>query len=235
MRKVFSVALMATLACAFGLALNANAGVTIDVVFQDGTLPTGITVDPGDPLAPGCEFGGYASGSVATGRCMDVILYSTDDIISMGATVAYSSSNGLALGSAYEWIGVVTARNLMGVPIAFCSPMGGVADTGSQLNSFDCSTPLPPVAGQQLAPGTYKIGTIVWDTSGVTPGTETIAAYINTLFDGVIALINGNIVNTTPSVVVRSHIMTIVPEPGTVSLLGLGLVGLILAGRRSRA
>jgi hypothetical protein len=33
---------------------------------------------------------------------------------------------------------------------------------------------------------------------------------------------------------VGSHILNIIPEPGTASLMGLGLVGLILAGRRSR-
>ena len=65
MRKMFSVALLATLACVFGL--SANAGVTIDVHFQDASIPSGITIQPGD-LGPGCDFGGYAGGSASTGR-----------------------------------------------------------------------------------------------------------------------------------------------------------------------
>ena len=89
MRKVFSVALIATLACVFGL--SANAGVTVDVHFADQTSPTGLTILPGDTAAPGCTFTGYYHRTVATGRCMDVILKSTEDIIILQARVGYDS------------------------------------------------------------------------------------------------------------------------------------------------
>jgi len=242
MRKVFSVALMATLACVFGLAQSANAGVTIDVVFVDATSPTGITINAGDDGGgPGCEFQGYYHTVVATGRCMDVIMTTTYDFISMGVSVSYDSDNGLALGQVNEWLGMGVEFDKSGNATKSCAPMGPIVDNptvnGGILQAFDCSVP-PPNGPPQMAAGTYKIGTIVWDTSGTTLGTETMSAVIAG-GDGFIAVINGNIMSGTNSissqVVLRSHILNIVPEPGTASLLGLGLVGLVLAGRRSRA
>jgi len=234
MRKVFSVALIAAMACVFGLAQSANAGVTIDVVFQDATSPTGITIDPGD-AGPGCTFGGYYHVVVPTGRCMNVILTSTYDFVSMGVSVSYDTDNGLALASVYEWRGLGVAFDKSGNATASCSPFGGIVDNGGIIQAFDCGV-APPAAPPQVGAGTYQIGTIVWDTSGTTAGTETISTVIAG-GDGFIAVINGNVISISKlgQVVVRSHILNIVPEPGTASLLGLGLVGLILAGRRSRA
>jgi hypothetical protein len=230
---MFSVALMATLACALGLAQSANAGVTIDVVFQDATVPSGITVLPGDAAAPGCTFTGYY-GTVVTGvRCMDVILTTTDDWIGMGASVTYDSNNGLALASMYEWKGFGVSFNKLGTAINNCGVPGGIVDKGGIIQSFDCIV-APPNAPPQSGPGTWRIGTILWDTSATTLGTEAVSAFIDPLFDGFIAVIDGNIIDISASMVVGTHILTIIPEPGTASLLGLGLVGLILAGRRSR-
>jgi hypothetical protein len=232
MRREFSVALMATLACAFGLAQNANAGVTIDVVFRDATVPSGITIAPGD-MGPGCTFSGFYGTVITEGRCMDVILRTTDPLIAASVSVTYDSDNGLALGAAYEWRGVGVSFNKLGTAQAFCTPPTGLADNGGVLNSFDCIV-APPNNPPTLAAGTYNIGTIVWDTSGATtPGVEAISAFIEAGLDGVGAVINGGIVDVTSSVVLGSHLLTIVPEPGTMSLLGLGLVGLILAGRRN--
>ena len=232
MRKVFSVALMATLACVFGLAQSANAGVTIDVVFHDATSPSGISVLPGDPGSPGCTFTGWAGGTVATGRCMDVMLRSTFDIIGMGTSVTYDNTNGLVLAGMYEWRGVGVSFNKSGTLQKSCTPPAGLTDWGGVIQSFDCII-APPNAPPTMAPGTYRIGTLVWDTSAVT-ASSAIDAYINSLIDGVGVVINGNILNISSTVIVGGHILTIIPEPGTAALMGLGLAGLILAGRRSR-
>jgi len=237
MRKALSVVLMATMACVFGLAQSAKAGVTMDVVFQDAWSPTGITINPGDP-GPGCTFDGYYHHTVATGRCMDVMLYTTDPLIGVGFSVDYDQDNGLAVMGVKEWVGVGVSFNKLGTLQKSCAPAGPVADSPNYpgvIQQFDCIIP-PPNAPPSVAPGTYKLGTIIWNTSGTYNGGDNIEVISAVIAggDGVGAVINGNILDTTSSVVLRSHIVNLMPEPGTASLLGLGLVGLILARRRSR-
>ena len=222
MRKVFSVAL---LACVFGLAQSAMAGVTIDLQFQDVGVPSSLTILPGDTAAPGCSFGGYGGGSIATGRCMDVLVKSTWGLIAINTDVTYDSDNGLGVLLAAEPAQTATTSKA-----SKCVPFDGVSDMGTAVGHFDCQVP-PPNGPPSVAPGTYKIGTIVWDTSGTTSGIETLT--LTRIIVG--AVVNGNIVDVSHLVVAGSHIINIIPEPGTASLLGLGLVGLILAGRRSRA
>jgi hypothetical protein len=222
------------MAFAFGLVQSANAGVTVDVIFNDATVPTGITIAKGDP-GPGCTFTGYYARTVATGFCMDVVMTSTFSMVALGTSVAYSTNHGLAIQSMYEWRGLGVAFDKSGNPTANCAPPAGLTNTGSTIQSFDCII-APPNNPPNLAPGTYKLGTIVWATPGTSSGTETVAAYINDLFDGVSAVVNGNLITlTSANITVTNQIFTIVPEPGTAALLGLGFVGLILAGRRSRA
>ncbi|MBW1686843.1 MAG: hypothetical protein JRS35_17465 [Deltaproteobacteria bacterium] len=145
---------------------------------------------------------------------MDVILTSTVPIIGLSVSVTYDSDNGLALAAMHEWKGVGVAFNKAGVPQRFCSPTGGLVDNGGVLQSFDCSIG-PRFNPPTLAAGTYKIGTIVWDTTGFTPGQETIAGYIDDLRDGVAAVINGNVVFLiSADIVVRSHLLTSDPPCG---------------------
>jgi len=216
MRKWLALVLLLGFSWIGGLAQDARAGVTVDVLFEDGTghvLPiwSADWVSPGHLGGPGCTFSGYYGRTVSSGRCMDVILRSTYDLISVSTSVDYQSDNGLALASMNEWQGLGVSFNKSGTVQASCDPAGGLVDNGAILQSFDCAIPEPnnpPV----LTAGTYRIGTIVWDTADMIweGDSQTIAAYIDDLVDGVSAVINGNVVDVTSSVVLESAVLNVI-------------------------
>lgn len=232
MRRAYSTVLLAGLACLLVFASAARAGVTIDVVFRDATTPSGIAIQPGDP-GPGCTFSGYYGSSVSTGYCMDAMLYTTDPLIAVSFSVEYDTDNGLAVSSLREWTGTYTGEKTL-IPV--CIPMDGIADNGGLLQHFDCLVE-PPNDPPVLEPGTYRLGTIIWDTSGTHTGADNLEL-ISVVFaagDGVSIPLNGNISIPPQPPVLKQHTLTIIPEPGTAGLLGLGFASLVLAARRRRA
>jgi len=78
--------------------------------------------------------------------------------------------------------------------------------------------------------GTFTVGSIT--VTGIGAGGVTLLAFnrpgIDEWTDGA-----GNVLPTQPTLLASNEI-NVIPEPATASLIGLGLVGLVLAGRRSR-
>jgi len=79
------------------------------------------------------------------------------------------------------------------------------------------------VAGSPQLGGSYTIGTVT-----ITVGAGDVINPFQTTLDG---FINASFSTIAPNSITG---VTIIPEPTTGALLGLGIVGLVLAGRRSR-
>ncbi len=234
MQKRFALGLLLAFSWMGALAQDAQAGVTLDVLFHEGPGGGQLTIATGSSWGSGCSFGGYYGGSVTTGFGMDVILKTTDPLIWVNAYVAYDSDNGLAVGSFYEWKAVGLSFNKAGDVVKSCEILDGVSDDGGKVGSFDCGV-APPNAPPSLAPGTYRIGTIVWDASVLGGGLDFLER-IEVPLPVVGAVINGLVTDVSDTVVLGSATVYIIgiPEPGTAALLGLGFVGLTLAARKRR-
>jgi hypothetical protein len=240
MRRCHPIPLLAGLACLFVFANGAQAGVTIDVVFQD-------PYSADDPVGPGCVFMGYYRTTVSTGYCMDVIMRSTSELVGFSVSVQYEGDNGLELASMYEWRGVILGPfakcgglTMCGVPTNFCRPVSELADHGEIIQSFDCTVE-PPSHPTLLGAGTYRIGTLIWDTSGMTPGLASIAAQIDDLVDGFSAVINGNVVDVSSEVVLNLVSFGDPAPVPSISVWGYAVlfsgvmgIGLLLGARRRR-
>ncbi len=206
MRRMFSVGLAAALAlCVAG---TASSSTTIDLIFTSGS-GTSVTV-----------LGG--PGTVT----LDVFMTTTDGLEIFSTTVFWDNATTSAIAGTVEWFGkFIPPTGPFFSPIN-PGPAGVFIDnTALQVNSFDGA-----FLGGVLPSGTYHLGTIVYQASAV--GTTNIISGIIAGLDGFASVAAGVIDGT---VTFNGATINVVPEPATASLLGLGLVGLILAGRRKRA
>jgi hypothetical protein len=135
--------------------------------------------------------------------------------------------NGLFYNSTYSTS--YPTGGLLRTITPFCAV---IDDCNSELRLVQYSSGLPN-PGPGLPPGGYYYGipgsqTFRLKLTAVGPGTSDIVFFQNTgdiiQKDGVNVAFNSS--NTTG--------VTVIPEPGTALLMGLGLVGLGVAGRRNR-
>jgi hypothetical protein len=232
MRRSFKT-LVLSLGSVFLMAGAANAAVSVDLQWSPGgnnttTITTGFT------------------GRIA----LNILFTTTEEVETLGYSVNWATGTGL--GSP----GNVSFSNWTGIGITFNMAMAAV----TSFNSLPAPTYLTGGANNcpagddcvggfggldsdfgdtnWLAAGTYTIGSLFWDvTAGqVTASTVNFGLIFRAGFDGIGdesgADLSGIVTGLGTSAVLN---VVPVPEPTTASLLALGLVGLVVAGRRKQA
>jgi hypothetical protein len=179
-------------------------GLQFELVFRQSGSST-LVLSPDELAAP---------------HVADVMLTNSLELIFIDASLAFETAHGLEAASAREWAGVLVAPG-----VAFAPLFPPTIDNGNgRISSFGGL--IPPPQASALAPGTYHVGTIVWDTSELTPGSTTNLHFI---LNGCGLLSGGSCVEVA---VLEYATIVVTPEPGSAALLALGLLGVLAAARR---
>jgi hypothetical protein len=202
--RTLLVGTLGSLAALFGFAATANASQVIDLIWSNGATAIGTNT----------------SSAVATSSniVLNVILTNNEPLLSQGGgvTVDYSDAVGK--------LTVVSFQTFLSGALGF--NLGTTTDTGTQVRNVNAAAFIP-FTGTGLGVGaTYLLGTVTFHKEAGPTGTFNITSVL-TATDAFI-----DSAGATSVAVLNGATLTNVPEPGTVSLLALGLGGLAFAARR---
>jgi len=208
--RTVRIAVVAGLVAAFGLAGSAKADATVDLLW--GGTTSAVTVAPGvssTTLVLSVIITAGASGVESFGMTVD---YSAG----VGQVTLTGFSNGADLGG--------------GVPI-FPLTLGLTVDTGTSVTNINAGSLPVAFLGTGLAAGqSFLAGTLTFHTTNVAAGSFSIFPLILPASTDDIIAFGGSVISGTTTF--NGATMSAIPEPGTLALLGLGVGGLALVGRR---
>ena len=216
MRKLFAAAMVAGLVGLGGFAQDANAGATIDLLFVGQN---------GAPIAPTSSVVAVAGDTLT----MAVFLRNDEPLTQAIFSLNYDLdlNNELDVVSAFSWSGVFISKT--GDRFQPFTPLD--PPTATFVGSFQGATTnvaLPRTLPNSTGAG-YQMGTVTWHVNAGQQG-DVISGLLNFGIDSVNDATFGDMAART----LFGSATVVIPEPATASLLGLGLIGLTLAGRRRR-
>jgi len=223
---------------AFVLMLAPLAASAVPVTYTITGGSVTITASAGPTIVAGPVIVGFSgSGSVTFDDATPELVDITFTLSSIGPLTLASPVGGydtvtvhsttVATATGYDGTGVVL--QLAGPPVDnYAFSVGPLKATGSFSASNSAGPPPPAIS---FAPFNVSFA--------AASGTLFVNSALNyvpnfSLFGVTIGVVPGNLALNIPDIVIKGDftLTAAIPEPGTAALLGVGLVGLLAAGRR---
>ena len=233
MRKFFAVA-MGSLVALVGLAGVASASSTVDLIWIDisntNTAGVPICTFPANrncPVDPRSPDSGVTISSILTSDTIALaVVLTAGPLGSNGGGVSVDYNDAIPKLSVTSFRSLTTTKPKAYLP----SQLGTTTDRQGFIDNVNAAC-CGPLAGIGLpAGGTAYLGTIQFHKDILQSGTFEIAVGVNGP-GGTDGIANGDNVLVSATSTFNSAFLVNAPEPGALSLLVMGLGGMLLAGR----